>query len=141
MRMVLGSSFGRKPVLDSSFRRKPESILTLLFDASREPTRVLALFRPPSWRPGHFLLLEQEKVTKEHTLDAAPSPEGEGSLRVDGFGSQAIPGLRAECARSLACPRVRCTRLFRPPSAAALEGTRRAKSNGRWIPAFAGMPA
>jgi hypothetical protein len=30
------------------------------------------LFRPPSWRPGHFLLLAQKKVTKEKgTLAAA----------------------------------------------------------------------
>jgi len=54
---------------------------------------------------GYFLLLAQKKVTKENgTLGAAPAPKGEGSLWADGFGSQAIHGLRAESARSLAPP-------------------------------------
>ena len=34
---------------------------------SREPAHVPVFFRPPSWRPSHFLLLVQEKVTKENT--------------------------------------------------------------------------
>src|SRR4051812_19881085 len=60
----------------SSFRRRPESTFDFIGWASatalvyswcfsRQPTHVPVFFRPPSWRSGHFLLLVQEKVTKE----------------------------------------------------------------------------
>ena len=42
-------------------------VFFLVFGAAREPTHVPVSFRPPSWRPSHFLLLVQEKVTKENT--------------------------------------------------------------------------
>jgi hypothetical protein len=58
-------------------------------------------FRLPSWQPGHFLLLVQEKVTKENTPSAPRLACGEGSLRAAGFGKKASC-LLAECARSLA---------------------------------------
>src|SRR5690242_14518631 len=32
------------------------------------------VLRPPSWRPSHFLLLVQEKVTKENTPTRPRSP-------------------------------------------------------------------
>src|SRR3954464_15648618 len=40
----------------------------------RQPTHVPVFFRPPSWRPSHFLLLVQEKVTKENTPSPPRSP-------------------------------------------------------------------
>ena len=45
-----------------SFRRRPESILilSLTWCASREPAHVPVWFRPPSWRPSHFLCLPKE---------------------------------------------------------------------------------
>ena len=51
--------------------------------------------RPPSMAAGYFLLLAQKKVTKENgTLGYAHLACGEGSLRADGFGRQAIHGLQ-----------------------------------------------
>ncbi len=59
----------------SSFRRKPESILIsiLLFSEERS-------FHSPCGRAGHFLLLRQEKVTKEK---ATPMPRSPGILPSD----------------------------------------------------------
>src|SRR6185312_6237743 len=73
------------------------------FGFARTDSRPCAL-RPPSLAAGHFLLLAQKKVTKENgTLGSAPSLR-EGSLRANGFGQEAIHGLSAKSARSLAPP-------------------------------------
>ena len=34
---------------------------------TRKPTHVPVLFRPPSWRPGHFLCLPRESNQREGT--------------------------------------------------------------------------
>ena len=65
------SSFRRKS-LTSSSRRKPGSICFCLLALTRKPTHVPVVFRPPSWRPGHFLCLPRESNQREHTL-AAPA--------------------------------------------------------------------
>src|SRR5689334_10260922 len=58
-----------------SFRRKPESILIFVFlccrDASRGPAHVRVWFRPPSWRPSHFLCLPKESNQRKGTLEDA----------------------------------------------------------------------
>src|SRR4051812_29366739 len=59
--VTAASSFGRG--------RNPASSLSV--GVSRQPTHVRVFFRPPSWRSGHFLLLAQEKVTKEKGALAA----------------------------------------------------------------------
>ena len=54
---------------------------------------------------GHFLLLAQKKVTKENgTLGAAPLAERAVRYGRTGFGQEAIHGLSAKSARSLAPP-------------------------------------
>ena len=47
----------------SSSRRRPGS--SLIFCFSRQPTHVPVFFTRHPWRASHFLLLAQEKVTKE----------------------------------------------------------------------------
>ena len=85
---------------------------------------------------GHFLLLAQKKVTKENgTLGSAPSLR-EGSLRANGFGQEAIHGLSAKSARSLAPPACGARGFSVRPSP-LLRGNPGAKA--QWIPAFAGM--
>ena len=45
----------------SSFRRKPESILTFCLSTLRAGLAFVPVgFRPPSWRPSHFLCLHKE---------------------------------------------------------------------------------
>src|SRR6476469_1934102 len=81
----------------------------------------------PSMSASYFLLLAQKKVTKEKgTLGYAPSPKAR--VRYGWTGS----AHRASCpvVRIGAVPRaarVRCTRLFRPPSAAT-QRERKSKS-------------
>src|SRR3954451_21300416 len=53
----------------------PTVLILFFLCVSRKPTHVPVLFRPPSWRPSHFLLLVQEKVTKENTPSRPRSPE------------------------------------------------------------------
>src|ERR1044072_6485643 len=59
--------------LAPSFRRRPESILVFSFDVgvSREPAHVRVWFRPPSWRPSHFLRLPKESNHRKGTLEVA----------------------------------------------------------------------
>ncbi len=74
----------------------------------------------PSMAASYFLLLAQKKVTKENgTLGFAPSRYGEGSLRADGFRPTGHPWPVVRIGAIPRAARVRCTRLFRPPSAAA----------------------
>ena len=57
-----------------SFRRRPESILILSFDLgalTRKPSHVPVWFRPPSWRPSHFLCLPKESNPRKGTLEVA----------------------------------------------------------------------
>src|SRR3954453_14467358 len=61
-------------------------------------------FRPPSWRPTYFLLLVQEKVTKENTPSAPRRSRSERFRRTNGFFPQAIHDLLKKSARSLAPP-------------------------------------
>ena len=90
----------------------------------------------PSWPARDFLLLVQEKVTKENT-PSVPRPASPGSLRADGFDRQAIPGLMIESARSLAPPACGARGFSARPSPwhRGFESQAKAKS---WVPAFAG---
>ena len=89
------------------------------------------VFCPPSMAASYFLLLAQKKVTKEKgTLGFAPSPLAR--VRCGWTGS----AHRASCpvVRIGAIPRaarVRCTRLFRPPSAATQRGPQEQGKNRR----------
>src|SRR5690349_23957934 len=80
---------------------------------------------------GYFLLLAQKKVTKEK----APSAPRPRLRRGFATGGRVRPrGHPWPLGRIGAIPRaarVRCTRLFRPPFAAALEGTRKAKARAK----------
>ena len=94
----------------------------------RKPTHVLVCFRPPSWRPSHFLLLAQEKVTKENT----PSVPRRRSRRfaAGGRGFADSPSwTAAKAARSLAPPRAERGPV-RPPFAAAQRDPSQEKSPG-----------
>ena len=109
------SSFRREPPTSSSRRRPGSSsflfipakafpfvipaeagihlLFLLTFGASRKPTHVPVVFRPPSWRPGHFLCLPRESNQREGTRVGrrrfAPVRYGR-----PGFCRQAIHGLR-----------------------------------------------
>jgi hypothetical protein len=76
----------------------------------------------PSMAASYFLLLAQKKVTKENgTLGFAPLAERAVRYGWTGFAHR--PSMA--CCRNRRDPsraRVRCTRLFRPPSAAAQRG-------------------
>ena len=76
----------------------------------------------PSMATRYFLLLVQEKVTKENT-PSAPRPRLKARVRYGRTGSTDRPSMA--CSRIGAIPRaarVRGTRLIRPPFPAALEG-------------------
>src|SRR3954470_15416312 len=90
----------------------------LFFADSRRPTHVPVLFRPPSWRPSHFLLLVQEKVTKENT-PSVPRPPQSGGCAAGGRGFADRPSMA--CGKSGAIPRAARARArpVRPPFAAS----------------------
>ena len=60
------------------------------------------VFRPPSWRPGHFLLLAQEKVTKEKAPSVA-RPALCAGFATGGRGFADRPSMA--CSRMSAIPR------------------------------------
>jgi hypothetical protein len=109
-----------------SFPRKRESILLLLFSSSvfgviaKTDSRPCE-FRPPSWRPSYFLLLVQEKVTKENTPSAPRRSRSERFAKDERVWPT---GHRWPVEKIDAIPRaarVRGTRLIRSPFGAALE--------------------
>ena len=109
------------------------------FGASRKPTHVPVVFRPPSWRPGHFLCLPRESNQREGTRVErrrfAPVRYGR-----PGFCRQAIHGLRQKRRDPSRRPALRAG-LVRPPFAAphGLTSTAKPKQEQRrWVPAFAG---
>ena len=119
-----GGSRTAKAGCRSERRRRPEGqaqerpvIHLLLFLASmRKPTHVRVLFRPPSWRPGHFSCLpkrsNQEKGTRVGRRRYAPVRCGR-----PGFCRQAIHGLRQKRRDPSRRP-ARGAGLIRPPFAA-----------------------
>src|SRR6185312_5871953 len=118
------------------------------FGFARTDSRPCAL-RPPSLAAGHFLLLAQKKVTKENgTLGSAPSLR-EGSLRANGFGQEAIHGLSAKSARSLAPPAcgargfsVRPSPLLRGTQEQQPMDSRFRRNDGEWgVPDICGASA
>jgi hypothetical protein len=137
---VVRATAGIQRVHLPSFRRKPESILLRRFRHSGEAlpwssrgrpgsgfccwafaitTYVPVWSGPPSWRPRYFLLLVQEKVTKENT-PSDPRPRRWRGCATGGRVRLARHPWRVS--RIGAIPRaarVRCTRLVRPPFAAA----------------------
>src|SRR3954467_9605370 len=93
----------------------PLLFFVLIFGAARQPTHVPVLFRPPSWRSGHFLLLVQEKVTKENT-PSVPRPARSAGCAAGGRSlPTGHPWPAAKAARSLAPP-ARCAALSVRPS-------------------------
>ena len=75
--------------------------------------------RPPSWRTSHFLLLVQEKVTKENT-PSVPRPSLREGFATGGRGFADRPSMA--CGKSGAIPRAAPRSragLIRPPFAAA----------------------
>src|SRR3954470_6365660 len=101
--------------------------LVLSWCSSRKPTHVPVFFRPPSWRSGHFLLLVQEKVTKENTPSVPRLRCAKVRYGRPGFCQQAILGLRQKRRDPSRRPRERG--LIRPPFAAS-QRDRRAKALG-----------
>src|SRR4051812_23282011 len=78
--------------------------------------------RRPSMADGYFLLLVQEKVTKENT-PSAPRPRlWRGFATGERVWPRGHPWPLGQIGAIPRAARVRCTRLFRPPFAAALEG-------------------
>ena len=79
---------------------------------------------------SYFLLLAQKKVTKEKgTLGTARSPVAR--VRYGRTGSANRPSMASSRIGAIhRADRVRSTRLIRPPFAAALEGTAKAKALG-----------
>src|SRR4051812_29649724 len=94
-------------------------------------------FRPPSWRPSYFLLLVQEKVTKENTPSAPRRSRSERFAKGERVFSTGHPWPVEKIGAIPRAARVRGTRLIRSPFAAALEGFE-SESTRRWVPAFAG---
>src|SRR6185312_14785125 len=80
-------------------------------------------FRPPSMAAGHFLLLVQEKVTKENTPSAPRRSMRERFAAGERVRLTGHPWPESRIGAIPRAARVRCTRLIRPPFAAALEGT------------------
>src|SRR3954469_5030993 len=85
-------------------------LLFLIFGFARQPTHVPVFFRPPSWRPGHFLLPVQEKVTKENT-PSVPRPARSAGCATGSRGFADRP--------SMACGKSAVRGLIRPPFAAS----------------------
>src|SRR5215467_4934667 len=80
-------------------------------------TSVCGFVRLP-WRTSHFLLLVQEKVTKEkHALGVAPGAKRRVRYGRPGFCRQSFPGLRQKRRDPSRRP-ARSAGLIRPPSAA-----------------------
>jgi hypothetical protein len=110
-----------------SFPRKRESIcfrsLALARSArfARTDSRPCA-FRPPSWRPSYFLLLVQEKVTKDNTPSAPRRSRSERCATGERVFSTGHPWPVEKIGAIPRAARVRSTRLIRSPFAAALEG-------------------
>ena len=113
---------GAEGFLNSSSRRKPGPICfrsaVWVVDASRGPTHVPVRFRPPSWRTCHFLLLVQEKVTKENTPSVSRRRCATVCCGRPGFCRQSIHGLRRMRRDPSRRPRASAG-LIRPPFAAA----------------------
>ena len=100
--------------------------------AGRCETRLTSLCfsaRIPASGSLSFACPKESNPRKRHPRFRALG-EAEGSLRADGFCRQAIHGLTAKSARSLAPTRVRRTRLFRPPFAASQRAPE--IKSGRW---------
>ena len=92
-------------------------------------------FRPPSWRPSYFLLLVQEKVTKENTPSAPRRSRSERFAKVERVFSTGHPWPVEKIGAIPRAARVRGTRLIRSPFAAALEGFEsRSKGEGAGSP-------
>ena len=72
---------------------------------------------------GHFLLLVQEKVTKENTPSAPRRSLRERFATGERVRLTGHPWPESRIGAIPRAARVRCTRLIRPPFAAALEGT------------------
>src|SRR3954470_16346735 len=85
---------------------------------------------------GHFLLLVQEKVTKENTPSAPRRSRSERCATGGRVWPRGHPWPLGQIGAIPRAARVRGTRLFRPPFAAALEGGEQGQR--RWVPAFAG---
>jgi hypothetical protein len=62
------------------------------------------LFRPPSWRPGHFLCLARESNQREANPGGTPALCA-GALRAAGVLPTGHPWPAAKAARSIAPPR------------------------------------
>src|SRR5690349_22853320 len=74
---------------------------------------------------GYFLLLAQKKVTKEKA-PSAPRPRLRERFATGGrVRPRGHPWPLGRIGAIPRAARVRCTRLFRPPFAAALEGTQK----------------
>jgi hypothetical protein len=117
----------------SSFRRKPESILILLFVFSvrcrdNRLTSVCVSSTIHGRRLLSFACPKESNQRKRHPRIRALG-FAEGSLRADGFRPQAIHGLLSKSARSLAPPALRAA----DPSTLRRysEGTRRAKRKSK----------
>ena len=76
-------------------------------------------FRPPSMAAGHFLLLVQEKVTKENTPSAPRRSLRERFATGERVRLTGHPWPESRIGAIPRAARVRCTRLFRPPFAAS----------------------
>src|SRR3954464_14526834 len=106
----------RKHFLCSSFRRKPESILTCSSTLAKTDSRP-CVSRRPSMADGHFLLLVQEKVTKENTPSAPRRSRSERCATGGRVWPRGHPWPLGQIGAIPRAARVRCTRLFRPPFA------------------------
>src|SRR4051812_45301717 len=79
---------------------------------------------------GHFLLLVQEKVTKENTPSAPRRSPSERCATGGRVWPRGHPWPLGQIGAIPRAARVRCTRLFRPPFAATLEGESKGKGAG-----------
>src|SRR4051812_18881076 len=132
------SGEGWNPLLSSSFRRRPESILILdlamphrvgfsppFWTLTRRPTHVPVFFRPPSWRSGHFSLLAQREVTKRKAPSRPRSPMEPATSQARSGGSlTAHPCADSERVRILHTP----LRAFSSTGLPRPRGTRKSKA-------------
>ena len=121
----------------SSPRRRGPSAFAFFRAPRTDAAFVPVGFRPPSWRPGHFLCLHKE--SNQRNAPSVTRRPRSGRFAAVGWGLAAglLPCRQMRAIHG--APRVRCTRLFPADLRRFTEGPEsEEQEQRRWVPAFAG---